>query len=587
MNPVINERITALAQAVRSAGHGEKQQLIADAARELGKSTGSIYRLLDKLTIKTQTRKRRADADQSSLTIEEARLISGVMIESYRSNRKRLYSLNDAVDHLRDNGMLRAERVDTGSGEVLPLSYSAIARAMRTYGVHPDQLAQPEPHVEIATDHPNHMWQIDASLCVLYYLKPSAGSNGLHVMDAAKFYKNKPANVARIMADRVWSYEITDHASGWIYVEYVMGAESGFNLCNVFINAMQERGGADMMHGVPKILYMDPGSANTGALTQNLCKSLGINAIAHAAGNARATGQVENARNIIERKFEAGLRFRPVADLAELNALAAQWRAVFNAKAVHRRTNATRSSVWMRITQEQLVKAPSAEVCRELAVANPQERKVTPKLRVNFNGAEYDVSGVQSVMVGEKILITRNPWRTDAAQVVMRDVEGNEVFFVVPEVKKDNLGYATTAQKAGEGYARKANTPAQDAKAEIEKIMTGTSTATEAEAARKAKALPLDGKFNPYKGLDDAQLPTFMPRKGTAHELKAPTVETPTLTTVQLAMRLRTRMGANWTAEHFAWLQQRFPEGAKEEQLDSIVQQLTKPVAALRVVGNE
>lgn len=44
MNPVINERITALAQAVRSAGHGEKQQLIADAARELGKSTGSIYR---------------------------------------------------------------------------------------------------------------------------------------------------------------------------------------------------------------------------------------------------------------------------------------------------------------------------------------------------------------------------------------------------------------------------------------------------------------------------------------------------------------------------------------------------------------
>lgn len=587
MNPVINERIAALAQAVRSAGHGEIQPLIAEAALELNKSEGTIYRLLDKLTIKTKTRKRRADAGQSSLTRDEALLISGVMIESYRGNRKRLYSLNDAVDHLRDNGLLRAERVDIETGEVLPLSYDAIARAMRTYCVHPDQLAQPEPHLEMATDHPNHVWQIDASLCVLYYLKPNTGPNGLHVMDAKKFYKNKPANVARIMADRVWSYEITDHASGWIYLEYVMGAESGFNLCNVFINAMQERGGADMMHGVPKILYMDPGSANTGALTQNLCKSLGINAIAHAAGNAQATGQVENARNIIECKFEAGLRFRPVADLAELNALAVQWRTVFNAKAVHRRTNATRSSVWMRITQEQLVKAPSAEVCRELAVAAPEERKVTPKLRVNFGGAEYDVKDVPSLLVGQKVLVTRNPWRTDAAQVVMRDVDGNEVFFVVPEVIKDDLGYATTAQKFGEGYARKANTKAQDAKAEIEKLMTGTDTATAAEAARKAKALPLDGKFNPYKGLDDAQLPTFMPRKGTAHDLKAPTVETPTLTTVQLAMRLRTRMGTSWTAEHFAWLQQRFPEGAKEDQLDSIVQQLTKPVAALRVVGNE
>ena len=85
-------------------------------------------------------------------------------------------------------------------------------------------------------------------------------------MDSAKFYKNKPANIARIASDRVWSYEITDHTSGWIYVEYVMGAESGENLCSVLINAMQERGGADVLHGVPKILYLDPGSANTAGM---------------------------------------------------------------------------------------------------------------------------------------------------------------------------------------------------------------------------------------------------------------------------------------------------------------------------------
>ena len=34
------------------------------------------------------------------------------------------------------------------------------------------------------------------------------------VMDAAEFYKNKPKNLARITSNRVWSYEITDHASG-------------------------------------------------------------------------------------------------------------------------------------------------------------------------------------------------------------------------------------------------------------------------------------------------------------------------------------------------------------------------------------
>ena len=47
------------------------------------------------------------------------------------------------------------------------------------------------------------------------------------------------------------------------------GRRSGSeNLCSVLINAMQERGGADVLHGVPKILYLDPGSANTAGVTK-------------------------------------------------------------------------------------------------------------------------------------------------------------------------------------------------------------------------------------------------------------------------------------------------------------------------------
>jgi len=117
--------------------------------------------------------------------------------------------------------------------------------------------------------------------------------------------------------------------------------------------------------------------------------------------------------------------------------------------------------------------------------------------------------------------------------------------------------------------------------------MTGASTATEAEAARKAKQLPLGGKFNPYKSLDDAELPTYMPRRGTAHDLKAPTVEHVQLTTVELAMRLRTLLARKWTPEHFAWLEQRYPDGATEDKLDAIAQQLTKPAAVLRAVGDK
>ncbi|ATG73653.1 integrase [Zobellella denitrificans] len=589
MSAVIIERLVEVAKAVRSAPHGTKQSIYQRACEELGISMASLHRKLSQCTLRS-SRKRRVDAGQTGITRDEMMLLSGVIMESRRANDKRLYSLPDAVEALRANGLIRAERVDRATGELVPMSISAIARALRQHGLHPEQLLAPAPHAEMASLHPNHVWQIDASLCVLYYLKPKQGAaNGLHIMDRDKFYKNKPRNLANIMADRVWSYEITDHASGWIYVEYVMGAESGQNLCSVLINAMQERGGADLLHGVPRILYMDPGSANTAAMTISLCDQLGIRVIHHAPGNARATGQVENARNIIECKFEVGLRFRPVADLAELNALAATWRAVFNGQRMHRRHGRTRSEVWMTITAEQLIKAPSVEVCRELAVASPESRVVTAKLRVPFRGDEYDVRHIPGVMVGEKLMITRNPWRDDAAQVVLTDEDGNKTWHQIPRLRKNELGF-TEGQAAvwGESYAQHADTVAQKGKAAIEQIMTGTESRAEAEAARKAKTIPLQGEFDPYKPLADADLPEFLPRRGTELELTTPRVQALRLNHVEAARRLRAELGDDWSGDHYAWLVQRHPEGVAEDDLPAIAATLRRqPPAPLRALGGE
>ncbi|CBJ42985.1 DDE-type integrase/transposase/recombinase [Ralstonia solanacearum] len=586
MNAVLTEKLVAVAQAARMAGHGGKGAIYEAACRDLGLSRATLLRKLKEVTLTAQ-RKRRSDAGQSALTRDEAMMVSAVLMESTRKNGKRLYSVADAVETLRANGMIRAEFLDTSTGELRLLSESTVHRALRTYGLHPDQLLAPSPVTELASLYPNHVWQIDASLCVLYYLKPSADTraNGLRVMDHAEFYKNKPKNVARIAADRVWSYEITDHTSDWLYTEYVMGAESGENLCSVLINAMQERGGADLLHGVPRILMLDAGSANTAAMTRNLCRSLGIELIPHKVGNARATGQVENARNIIERKFEPGLKFQPVANLEELNALAKKWRMHFNATATHRRHGMTRSQAWMAIRADQLIKAPSVEVCRELAVATPESRKVSPKLRVSFLGREYDVSTVPGVMVGEKVMVTRNPWRDDAAQVVLVDEHGHEVFHVVAEVQKTEFGFSTDAARIGESYVRHADTPAQTALKDIEQLVTGTESQAAAEAARKAKALPFGGQLDPYKHIDDATLPTYLPRRGTAHDLVAPKVEMPPLSLVEAAKQIKPKVeaaGGEWTVDRFRWLQQRYPAGVPQEQLDAIVAELTGPRAGLQ-----
>ncbi|EOE3466425.1 integrase [Citrobacter freundii] len=577
MSAALTERLVSVARAARDAGHGKRGAVYDAACAELGFSRATLLRKLKEVSV-TDKRKKRVDAGRSALSREEAALISATLREATRKNGKRLYSIADAVETLRTNGFISAGRADEETGEFFPLSEDTISRALRNYGLHPEQLDAPAPSSEMASLHPNHVWEIDASLCTLYYL--SNGHKGLQVMDSAKFYKNKPANIARIASDRVWSYEITDHTSGWIYVEYVMGAESGENLCSVLINAMQERGGADVLHGVPKILYLDPGSANTAGMTKNMCRSLGINLIAHKPHNARATGQVEKARDIIERKLEPGLKFQPVNSLEELNTLAVKWRSHFNARAVHSRHRKTRTDIWLKITAEQLLKAPSVEVCRELAVAAPESRKVTSKLRVPFRGIEYDVSAVPGVMVGEKLMITRNPWRTDAAQVVLTGEDGHEMFFLVDEVKKNEFGFAEKAAVFGESHKAVADTPAQTAAKEIEQLVTGTENATDAAAARKAKALPFGGRLDPYKHIDDTTLPTYMPRRGQASEVRSPRVEQRPLTHVEAAKVLRekfTASGHKWTPEHYRQLAAQYPDGVPEVALDEVMVTLTTP----------
>ncbi len=563
------------------------------AADELCLSLPTIYRMLPKVAIAPKPRKRRKDAGESALTRVEALWISGVLVEAIRKNDKRLMSLEGAVQMLRENGKINAERIDPETGEVLPLSEGTIGRALRTYGLHPDQLLAPTPVQELASLHPNHVWQVDASLCVLYYLTPEKGTktSGLQVMPHDVFYKNKPKNLARIAADRVWSYEITDHASGWIYVTYVMGAESGVNLCNTLIDAMQERGGADMLHGVPKILMMDKGSANTAGMTLNLCSKdgLDIQIITHKAGAARVTGQVENARNIIERQFESGLKFQNVNSLEELNALAAKWRANFNAKKVHSRHKKTRSAAWMLIKPDQLIKAPPAAVCRELAVSAPKECQVKPTLRVSFRGAIYSVKNVPGINGGDKVLICRNPWSDDDARLITFDADGQKIHHVIPKIDGDgDFNFTKEANVIGEDYTPMPKTQNQKNKEELDQFVYGVGSAEGVEAAKKKKALPFGGTLRPWQHLDSTKLPEYLPRKGRAHGLTPPVIEIPPLTHVEAAKLLRARMGDAWTATSMAWLKKEFPSGVPAGEVDNIINRLTKPAATvpvLRVVG--
>ena len=403
------ERLVEAAQAARSAGHGRKEAIYAAAAAELGVSVSTIKSKIGE--INGRQRKRRADAGEYTLSREDADLIAAYWRETTRGTGKRLLTLENAVDQLRANGRIQAGRVDEETGEFSPLSISAIARAMRGYGIHPDQLTAPKPVTRLISEFPNQVWQLDPSLCVLYYLRPSADAvDGLKVMPADQFYKNKPANLAKVENERVWRYVITDHASGCLFVRYVLGAESAVNLVDAFLAAIQQRNG-EPFHGVPYRLMMDPGSANTSATARNLFHALQVELLINRPGNPRAKGQVENANNLVERYFEAGLRMIPVPDLDRLNALAGKWGCWFNGSSVHSRHGMTRFGAWQLIRSDQLRLAPSLDLCREAARTKSETRKVTPDLKISFGGKSYHVDQVPGILVGEKVEVCRNLYR--------------------------------------------------------------------------------------------------------------------------------------------------------------------------------
>ena len=597
-NPVITQRLVHFSQAAQSAGWGKKTAIYAEAAQELGLSVQSVIRKIAEVSTQTgKPRKRRADAGTSALTKQEAARIAMDVLEHMRKNNKRIMSMKDAVEELRVNGLIRAERV-TADGEIVPLSVSAIVAALRKYQYHPDQLLAPAPAVRMASLHPNHCWQIDASRCVMYYLPAQDKDTGLRVADWTEFYDNKPKNLARQIMDSLWRYVVTDHTSGAIFAWYVIGGETGGNLAEVFIQSIHQRG-SDPFYGVPRMAMLDPGGANTSPPFLNLCKALQVHVQINKPKNPRAKGQVEKGQDLVERSLESAFKLLKLETLEQINQVALMWARWYNATQIHTRHDMTRFAAWMRITPDQLVIGPGIELCRELAVSAVETRLVNDFLEVEYGGNTWDVSAVPGVIVGQKLQVVRNAWRQDSAQAVGVDAQGRECFYVLEQKVKNDFGFNVGAPVIGESYKRHADTPAQRNMQEIEFLATGASTVTEALATRKAMAKGkgpqvMGGAIDPLKRMREADIPTYLPRKGTELQVHNPLANEQVLTEVETTVaiqRIAKRIDRNISREENRFIKGRWPKAMPEEQIEALAAQFLRDAeppeafVGLRAVG--
>lgn len=577
MDPITAAALVRYAERLAQAKHGQKGPILEEACAELNCTRATFYTLL--ADVLPSGRKRRSDAGGTDLTREEAVALSAYLMEGYNNIDKKGRTLKRAVKVLRDNGMIIAGRVDPETGEISRLSLSAISRALFHYDLHPEQLRRPAPHTSLASRHPNHVHQVDSSVGTIYYLEDG---QAVVELDQAKHYKNKPWNIQAVEQKRVIRYTLTDHTTGVARFRYYPHSENARHTVDFLAWCWAPKDSRhDPFHGVPVLLYVDPGIANT--LVRRFCNLLNVELIAHRPKNARATGGVEGAHNYaVELPFEHGLRDirHKIKGFADLNRVAERWQLYWNATEIHSRHGMTRFEAWQHIRDDQLKRTCDYKTLLTLATERPKKCQVRGDKTARFMGRTWDVSEVPGLVIKGDVYLHWHPFIPDCAMAVVEDANGRETHIQLPDVtgvvdpQQGKWGFLEGAPVLGQEYKAQADTQIDKNRKEVRLHASGQTTLKGDEAARRKKDfVAFDGRIDPYKEAYEAELPTYLKKRGTDLPLIAPEIELTPLTHIQAAKLLKGRMGDAWTPNHFADLQRRYPQGVPEADIELLLEE--------------
>ncbi|WP_302580276.1 hypothetical protein, partial [uncultured Desulfovibrio sp.] len=415
-------------------------------AATLGVSVNTAYRYLKQYAGWSSGKKPRRGKGETCVPESLCRRIAELMLFP-RANGKQVMTLKLAVHIAKESGEGIA---DPETGEIIMPSVETISRAMRQYGCHPEQLKKGKPTGRVRSLHPNHTWLLDASVCILYRIR---GTKRVVFLDERSYNAKKPKNLVEIGNRRIVRYVVIDHTSNAFYVRYEQAAgETAEGVLRTLIEFMANRGDHDPAHGLPCILYTDPGPANTASLITNFCKQLDVRLIHHAPGVANATGAVEVHQDIIEKQFESRLRFMDVPDVAYLQSEADRWRRHFCARAEHSRLKTTRNAAWLTIKEEQLRTVPR-DVLEAIAQWKEERRNVGTDFVISVNThtshgvRNYDLRELayHGLSAKEFVRVLLNPFKAPEIVAVMDMPDGTEKRFSIAPMEKDQYNQDLSA----------------------------------------------------------------------------------------------------------------------------------------------
>lgn len=582
--PDVRDAMKALARQLDCAPHGERGAIIEAACERFAMSRPTLYRRLAADAGWSSERRTRADRGTSAQADEGLAVIAAMQRAAVRQNGKATLNLPTAVSVASQNG------VDLAVGP------SRIRTLLRQRGLDVRTQARASSHVEMRSLHPNHVHQVDASLCLIYYM------NGVqHVIRDDQLYKNKLAALAKVKL-KVYRWVLTDHCSHVIIVWYTEAAgEDQYSLAEFLLYAWSRQEGRPF-HGVPQLMVWDKGAANQSHAVKGLLRALEVEQIPHATGNSRAKGSVEVAQNIVETQFESRLRFEPVESVAELNAAAAAWSNAYNANQVpgqdtrlHRgHLHLSRYDLWLRIREEQLRILPDVDLCRALLAGREEPRKVMGGLQITFRhpGAptalRYDLRGCEGISVGDQVIVQPMLYGDCAALVSIEDFRGERREWKVEPIRDyDANGFRESAPVFGQNFKANPQTINEAAGRALDRVAYGEKSLEEIEKAKRANAAPFDGLMDAHSHLQQVDLPTYMPRRGTDISVpdRVAVAEAP-LSRIAAGKALVAILGRPLTFAENQKLGTWYPDGVPEKDIPQIATALRTGTTPFRHLGD-
>lgn len=506
----LTQYLADLARRLDAAPHGGRGQLVADAADFLNWSEQRVYNQLRRRCAWSSGRKPRADKGTTSQPLDALKVVGSMQRQSVRKNEKLVLHLPTALS------------IAATNGQPIAVSRGRFGRLLRDRKLDARSQAHDRPAQSMRSLHPNHVHQVDPSLCLLYYFKGEQ-----RIMRVTReLYKNKLDNYLKIQA-KVWRYVLYDHASGSIVPYYVEAAgESSANMFEFLTFAWGRQPGR-AFHGAPKILVWDKGSANTAHTVKNFLAALQVTGIPHAAENPRAKGGVESANNIVECKFESRLKFEPVNSVEELNRAAFAWSNAFNANLIpHEDTRirrpgmaepVSRNDLWLTIRDEDLRVLPDREKCKLFLEGKTVTRKVNGKLEITYKHpladsvCVYDLRGLDGICIGDTVEVS--PLAIGECEVYVRAsrYDGATLEYrVKPAVFDPVYGFRTDAPVWGEEPRIKPDTDVERAGKELDRLAFPGRTLEEIDKAKDKNETPFDGQLVAHSHLANIVVPTSL-----------------------------------------------------------------------------